>query len=222
MNQPERTAALEQEVKFLMPDGEKLHRQIAALGAKLFQPRMHEANIRFDTSDGMLTRQGKVLRLRKAGTVILTFKQPDPSNLAGTPAPVRRLLETEIAVDNLDKTAHLLQSLGFPPIVRYEKYREVFRWKSVLLMFDQLPFGDFLELEGPDLEELRQTAKLLDLDWKQALQTSYMGIFLAVKKKYRLTFLEATFENFSGWDIQRTMDALANLPHEGLYDRQNL
>jgi adenylate cyclase, class 2 len=222
MNQPERTAALEQEVKFFMPDGENLRRKIAALGAKPFHPRMHEANIRFDTSDGMLTRQGKVLRLRKAGTVILTFKQPDASSPAGEPAPVRRLLETEIVVDNLEKTSHLLQMLGFRPIVRYEKFREVFRWKSALLMFDQLPFGDFLELEGLDLDELHQTAKQLDLDWKQALQTSYMGIFLAIKKKYHLNFLEATFENFSGWDLRKTTDALANLPREALYDRQNL
>jgi adenylate cyclase class 2 len=222
MNQPERTTALEQEVKFFMPEGEKLHQKINALGAKPFHPRMHEANIRFDTSDGMLTRQGKVLRLRKAGTVILTFKQPDPSGPTGEPAPARRLLETALVVDNLEKTAHLLQTLGFRPIVRYEKYREVFRWKSILLMFDQLPFGDFLELEGLDLDELRQTAKQLDLDWKQALQTSYMGIFLAMKRKYHLTFLEATFENFSGWDLQKTAEALANLPREGLYDRQNL
>jgi adenylate cyclase class 2 len=217
----EKPAALEQEVKFFLNDSAELRRRLAALGARPYQPRMHEANIRFDTADGTLTRAGKVLRLRKAGPVILTYKEPEAPAPAGTPAPARRSLETEIVVDSLEKTAHLLQSLGFRPLVRYEKHREVFRWKSVLLMLDQLPFGDFLELEGPDLAELRQTAGELGLNWAQALQTSYMGIFLLLKKTYHLTFLEASFESFTGWDLQKTGSALANLPHEGINDRQN-
>ncbi len=221
MNRQEKPAALEQEVKFFLEDTAELRRQLAVLGARPYQPRMHEANIRFDTPDGTLTRAGKVLRLRKAGAVILTYKEPETAVPAPAPAPARRSLETEIIVDNLDKTAHLLQSLGFRPIVRYEKYREVFHWRSVLVMFDQLPFGDFLELEGPDLNELRQTAGRLGLDWKNALQSSYMGIFLLLKKTHHLTFLEATFNTFSGWDTRKTAYVLASLPHEGLYDRQD-
>jgi adenylate cyclase class 2 len=220
VNPQEKAAALEQEVKFFLPDTAELRRQLSLLGARPFQPRMHEANIRFDTADGALTRQRKVLRLRKAGSVILTFKEPEGAAGQATPTQARRSLETEITVSDLDKTAHLLQTLGFRPIVRYEKYREVFHWKSVLLMFDQLPFGDFLELEGPDLADLRQTAGKLGLDWKQALQTSYMGIFLLLKKTYHLTFLEATFNTFAGWDVRKTADVLAALPREGLYDRQ--
>lgn len=222
MNASEKPAALEQEVKFFLEDPARMRRRLASVGARPYQPRAHEANIRFDTADGALTRAGKVLRLRKAGQVILTYKQPEVPAAALPPASARRSLETEIIVDNLEKTSHLLQSLGFRPIVRYEKYREVFRWKSVLVMFDQLPFGNFLELEGPDLGELHQTAGALELDWKNALQTSYMGIFLALKKTNHLAFLEVTFENFSGWDFRQTKEILATLPHEGLYDRQNL
>jgi hypothetical protein len=88
-------------------------------------------------------------------------------------------------------------------------------------MVDQLPFGDFLELEGPDLAEMRQTADPLGLDWTKALQTSYMGIFLMLKKTHHLAFLEATFETFTGWDPKKTASVLASLTHEGPYDRQN-
>jgi adenylate cyclase, class 2 len=222
MNPQDKPAALEQEVKFFLEDVAEMRRQLSVLGARPFQPRMHEANIRFDTPDGSLTRQGKVLRLRKAGPVILTYKEPEPA-AGAAPAPARRSLETEIVVDSLEKTSHLLESLGFRPIVRYEKYREVFHWKSVLLMFDQLPFGDFLELEGPDLNELRQTAGKLGLDWAKALQSSYMGIFLMLKKTYKLVFFEATFQNFTEWDRGKTGTALSTaLPHEGQYERQNL
>jgi adenylate cyclase class 2 len=222
VNQQDKPAALEQEVKFFLEDTAEMRRQLSLLGARPFQPRMHEANIRFDTADGILTRQRKVLRLRKAGQVILTYKEPEAPALSGVPAPARRSLETEIIVDNLEKTAHLLESLGFHSLVRYEKYREVFHWKSVLLMFDQLPFGDFLELEGPDLTELRQTAGKLGLDWNNALQSSYMGIFLLLKKTHRLTFLEATFTTFADWDTRKTKEALATLPHEEPYERHNL
>jgi adenylate cyclase class 2 len=221
MNRQEKPAALEQEVKFYLGDTAGIRRQLSVLGARPYQPRMHEANIRFDTADGALTRARKVLRVRKAGPVILTYKEPEAAAPAGTPAQARRNLETEIVVDSLEKTAHLLQSLGFRPIVRYEKYREVFQWKSVLVMFDQLPFGDFLELEGPDLNELRQTAGKLGLDWKHGLQTSYMGIFLLLKKTHHLPFLEATFETFADWDPRKTEAVLATLPHEGPYDRKN-
>jgi adenylate cyclase class 2 len=221
VNPKEKPAALEQEVKFFLENAEEMRRRIAALGALPYQPRTHEANIRFVTADGTLTRARKVLRLRKAGPVILTYKEPETHAPAGTPNPARRSLETEIIVDDLDKTTHLLQSLGFRPIVRYEKYREVFQWKSVLLMVDQLPFGDFLELEGPDLAELHQTAGHLGLEWSQALQASYMGIFLLLKKTYHLTSLEAAFATFTGWEARKTASVLTELPHEGPYDRQN-
>ncbi|MBN1440657.1 MAG: class IV adenylate cyclase [Anaerolineales bacterium] len=221
MNRQAKPAALEQEVKFLLKDTADMRRRLAELGARAYQPRMHETNIRFDTADGILTRARKVLRLRKAGAAILTYKEPEAALPAEASAAARRSLETEIAVDSLEKTVHVLEALGFHPIVRYEKYREVFRWESVLLMFDQLPFGDFLELEGPDLAELRQTAEVLGLVWKRALRTSYMGIFLMLKKKYRLATLEATFAALEGWDPRRTEEALDSMPHEDPYERQN-
>jgi len=215
VNRREEPAALEQEIKFFLPDEGALRRRLADLGAQPYLPRAHETNIRFDTAEGVLTRAGKVLRLRAAGTVILTFKTPEAARSAGGDGAARRLLETEITVDNLEKTAHLLHALGFRPIVRYEKYREVFRWRSALVMLDQLPFGFFCELEGPDLAELQRTAERLGLQWQDSLHNSYMGIFLLLKKKHRLKFLDATFHNFSGWDARKTAEALAALPREG-------
>jgi adenylate cyclase class 2 len=219
MQKEAKTASLEQEVKFLLPDGATLRKRMVAIGAQPYQKRMHESNIRLDSPDGSLTRQGKVLRLREAGKCILTYKQPES---AADVSPARRHLETEVVVDDLEKTAHLLEGLGFRPIVRYEKFREVYRWQTTLLMLDQLPFGDFVELEGPDLGELRQTAERLELDWHSAIQASYMGIFLTLKKTYKLAFLEASFENFKGWDAAKTQAVLSRLPREALHDRQTL
>ena len=219
MNRPERHASLEQETKFFLPDSTALRERIASLGLTLFQARMHEENIRFDTPDGTLTRQGKVLRLRKAGRCILTYKQPEHPSAA---SPARRHMESEVAVEDLDRTAYILEGLGYRPIVRYEKYREVFTRDATLVMVDQLPFGDFLELEGPDLAQLRAMAGLLGLDWSSALQASYMGIFLTIKRTYQLTIREATFDTFKGWNVQKTVAVLSQLPHEALHDKQTL
>jgi adenylate cyclase class 2 len=219
MNQTERTASLEQETKFFLGSVAALRERLKIPGLEQYQPRMHEANIRFDTPDGLLTRQGKVLRLRQAARCILTYKQPE---VPGAHPPARRHLETEVVVDDLDRTAHLLSGLGFHPIVQYEKFREVFRMQSTLVMVDQLPFGDFLELEGPDIAQLRDMARRLNLDWSGALQASYMGIFLTLKKIYHLNFLEATFDHFADWDAKKTAAVLSQLPHEGLHDRQTL
>jgi len=219
MNRPDRNASLEQETKFFLPDAAALRSRIAGLGLDRFQARMHEENIRFDTPDGSLTRQGKVLRLRKAGRCILTYKQPEDPHAT---APARRHMESEIVVEDIDRMAYVLEGLGYRPIVRYDKYREVFSRESTLVMVDQLPFGDFLELEGPDLGQLRAMAATLGLDWAAALQASYMGIFLTLKRKYQLPFLDATFEKFKGWDPQKTAAVLSQLPHEALHDRQTL
>jgi adenylate cyclase, class 2 len=222
MNSTGLSTILEQEVKFFLPLLLETRQRLAGIGAENYQRRILETNIRFDTPDGALTKQGKVLRLRNAGHCILTYKQPETPGETASHTPARRHLETEIILDDLGPIEHILTGLGFQPIVRYEKYREVYRLHNTLIMLDQLPYGDFVEFEGQNLEELHQTAEMLGLEWGHALQTSYMGIFLTLKKTYKLNFLEATFQNFSGWDAQRTSAILSNLSQGALHDRQAL
>jgi adenylate cyclase, class 2 len=220
MNSHSSTTTLEQEVKFCLADPDEIRRRLAEIGAEMYQGRVLETNVRYDTPDGALTRQGKVLRLRNAHHCILTYKQPETSSDSPSRTPVRRHLETEIILDDLAPIEHMLSGLGFQPIIRYEKYREVFRLASTLIMLDQLPFGNFAELEGQNLEELRRTAEQLGLVWNHALQTSYMGIFLTLKKTYKLSFLEATFQTFAGWNVQQTISTLSTLSQGALHDRQ--
>jgi adenylate cyclase, class 2 len=222
MNSTQPTTTLEQEVKFFLPALPETRKQLAGIGAEMFQRRILETNIRFDTPDGTLTRQGKVLRLRSAGRCVLTYKQPEAPATTAESTPVRRHLETEIVFEDLAPIEYILSGLGFVPIVRYEKYREVFQQRHTLIMLDQLPFGDFIELEGQHTEELHQAAAQLGLEWDHALQISYMGIFLTLKKMYKLNFLEATFQTFAGWDFQRTQTALATLAQGALHDHQAL
>jgi adenylate cyclase, class 2 len=220
MNSHASTTTLEQEVKFYLAAPDEIRKHLARLGAETYQGRVLETNIRYDSPDGALTRQGKVLRLRKTSHCILTYKQPESATDSANRTPARRHLETEIILDDWAPIEHILSGLGFQPIIRYEKYREVFRLQSTLIMLDQLPFGNFVELEGQNLEELRQTAEQLGMEWNLALQTSYMGIFLMLKKAYKLNSLEATFQTFSGWDAQKTIAVLSTLSQGALHDRQ--
>ena len=40
-----------------------------------------------------------------------------------------------------------------------------------------MPYGDFLEIEGPDVASIREVANELQLNWSAAVGASYLGIF---------------------------------------------
>ena len=62
-------------------------------------------------------------------------------------------------------------------------------------MFDELPYGNFVEIEG-ELEMLRPIAEELQLDWDKAIPASYHALFERLCKSRGLTFRDLTFENF--------------------------
>src|SRR5215467_12363073 len=64
------------EVKFLIEDLSAMRQRLVALGATLKTPRTYEENLRFDTPDGQLMRQKRVLRLRRDWRNTITYKEP--------------------------------------------------------------------------------------------------------------------------------------------------
>jgi len=42
---------------------------------------------------------------------------------------------------------------------------------------DEMPFGIFLEIEGPDAESIRQTVDQLELKWDTRSTISYIGLY---------------------------------------------
>lgn len=188
---------LEIEVKFLVEDLAAVRQRLLALGATLHKPRVYENNIRFDTPWDGLQMQGKLLRLRQDAAARLTYKG-EPQTAVDSEARVRE--ELEIEVGDFRTTLDLLQRVGFEPKQRYEKYRETFTFGRVEVVLDEMPFGDFVELEGDD-SDIRVSAAALDLDWERRILANYLAIMAGLRERFGLAFDDLTFENFAGTDV---------------------
>lgn len=183
---------LEIEVKFLVPDLTAVRQQLVKLGATLTNPRVYEKNIRLDTPEEALLQKRQLLRLRQDTAVKITFKG-DPPTLIQSEAKVRE--ELEIEATDLDTAVLIFQRLGFNPVQIYEKYRETFSWQSIEIVLDEMPFGNFIELEG-DEPSLKNVAAQLGLDWHQRILTNYLGLMAELQAYHNLPFTDLTFANF--------------------------
>jgi adenylate cyclase class 2 len=181
------------EVKFYLHDQAALQHKLEQLGASLVQARVHEVNLRFDTPDRRLGKASEVLRLRQDAQARLTFKGQGREQ-----AGARLRQELEFSVSDFDTAWQVLLALGFEPYMMYEKYRATYQLGEVLVTLDEMPFGEFAELEGPDGETIRRTAGQLGLDWAARSLESYTALFDRVKRALGLDFADLSFANFEG------------------------
>ncbi len=180
----------EVEAKFYVPDLAGIERRLQELGARCLQPRMHEINLRFDTPQGELRRQGRVLRLRKDREVHLTYKQG--RSIEGG---IHTREEIEFALADFDAARRFLEALGYQVSFIYEKYRTVYLLDEVEIMLDELPYGNFVEIEG-EAEAIRVLAARLDLSLDRAIPLSYHALFEHLRRRMRFGFRDLLFENF--------------------------
>lgn len=186
----------ELEVKFYIADLKALERRIIEQGAHLVQPRTHEVNLRFDTLDGELKRNYQVLRLRMDNAARLTFKGPGEEQDG---ARLRR--ELEFVVSDFSTAKELFEALGYVVDVMYEKYRTVYNLGKVLVTLDEMPYGIFAEIEGPDGDSIRTTAERLELDWQARILDSYLVLFDRARSALGFDFQHLSFENFEAIEV---------------------
>ncbi len=179
---------MEYEVKYHLPHLAGIRKKMLSRGGWLLSPRLLERNLRFDTPEGSLAAQQAILRLRQARRATLTYKRADGQFEARH--------EIEVEVNDLAAAASLLKSLGFVVTSRYEKYREVFAMEDVQVMLDELPYGCFVEIEGPSLESVRRASQALGFDWEERIQMTYLDLFIHVKARLALAAEHPTFEAF--------------------------
>ena len=194
----------EHEVKFFLADKSRLQKTLKNLGAILVQTRNHEHNLRFDTVEGTLTSNQQLLRLRKDHGNHLTYKGPSDVK---TGVSVRT--EIEFSVDDFDEAQNFLEALGYQVSMIYEKYRTVYELSGTLITIDEMPFGDFAEIEGKDRTNIENICNQLGLIWEHRSLESYAVLFEIVKKNLNLSFRDLTFENFAGIQIDASHFALS-------------
>lgn len=187
------TTNQEIEAKFLIANLPALLKKIENLGALEVRPRVLEVNLRFDTPDRNLSDRAQVLRLRQDDQAILTFKSPGEI-IDG----VISRTELEVVVSNFQTTRALLEALGYQVFMTYEKYRQNFQLNDLVASVDEMPYGNFIELEGNSAENVRSTAALLGLDWEQRINLSYTALLGLYNQNTGNSFRDLSFETFAG------------------------
>ncbi|OJX38422.1 MAG: hypothetical protein BGO78_10535 [Chloroflexi bacterium 44-23] len=160
------------EAKFYVLNLPAIQESLLAQGAKLIQDRVFEVNLRFDEADGKLRDLRNVLRLRRDTQNILTFKGAAE---AGKDVSVRQ--EIEVVVDDFDTTRRLLEALGYEVIMQYEKFRTTYSFMKTLVVLDELPYGHFVEIEGPNGSAIKKAAIAIGLEWRTRASNSYVYMF---------------------------------------------
>lgn len=182
---------VEQEAKFWIHQPQRLEARLKALGAVCTQSRTYELNLRFDTPEGKLASAYQVLRLRQDQRYRLTFKGPsDPLS------SISAREEIEVEVSDLRTTQAILEALGYQVAISYEKYRAAYQLGDVEVSLDEMPFGTFSEIEGPDEGSIQSAAEQLGLNWETRSRLSYLAIFSALKEAFSLDMNDLTFSAF--------------------------
>jgi adenylate cyclase, class 2 len=181
---------LEIEVKFYLPDPESFVSRLPGYGAQLIL-NSPETNIRYENQDNSLYAQRILLRLRQADTVTLTFKsKPTEFN-----PEFKVHHELEVTINDFESMSRILESLGFHPAQVYEKKRAVWRIENTLICVDQMPYGNFIEIEG-NPENIHKVSQDLGFEWKDRILFNYLEIFDTLKQHLKLPFSEVTFDDF--------------------------
>jgi len=196
----------ETEVKFFVRDLKRAELRLRELKAQLIQPRVHEVNLRFDSFNGDLRRDLKVLRLRKDTEAKFTFKGPSEAREDG----VLRRREIEFTVSDFDAANQFLEALGFIPVVFYEKFRTTYEIDGVHIMLDELPYGTFVAKEGEDIRILRRVADTLGLHWGTMVKAGYHALFERVAGKFDLDVSQLSFKALQSTHI--TAEDLSIIP----------
>jgi adenylate cyclase, class 2 len=201
MTKMKRHPQQETEIKFFIIDVQIPEKRLKELSAVLVSNRTHELNYRYDTPDLKLTSQMQVLRLRQDRSAYLTFKgAADPSSEVSTRQ------EIEFGVSDFDTAHQFLQALGYQVTFVYEKFRTTYHLNDCEIMLDELPYGNFLEIEGDDIASIKEIAGSLNLEWVHRIKLSYLAIFSQMKGVFGLNATNLVFSEFE--KIKIPMDEL--------------
>ena len=141
---------IEIEVKLRVESAAAALSLLEMLPASLQETRVFEDNEIFDTPEGALTVEHRLLRLRTVGdSGLITWKEKVETELH---AKVRSEIQT--GVTSPDAARAILVKMGYERVYRYQKHRTCFRWADpagagLAITLDETPIGVYLELEGP-------------------------------------------------------------------------
>jgi adenylate cyclase class 2 len=164
------------EVKFPLRDRHELMRRLHDIGGQRLYPETFEDNIVLDRR-GELRTKGSLLRVRKFGKYsIITYK--GPMSIEGG---VKSREEVQTGVESFELAIQLFDSLGYKPVFRYQKFREVWRVRDAEVVIDRTPIGEYFEIEGP-IDLIRSLAGELGMEMEQAIRQTYADLYRQARR----------------------------------------
>jgi adenylate cyclase class 2 len=185
----------ETEVKLYVPHLEWVQVQLERSGAKLTAPRVYERNVRYENAAKSLTANGIVVRLRQDTRARLTYKEGGSAQDG-----IVSRTELEVEVSDFDTMQTILDKLGYHPHLVYEKYRTTYELDGAEIVLDEMPYGNFVEIEG-ESAQIEKVVQRLGLGNTPRMAGSYTALFERVKSRLGLTFDHLTFKNFKGISV---------------------
>lgn len=182
----------ETELKLYVPDLAAVALRLAEVGAKLTSPRIHEVNVRYDDSAMTLSAARRVLRLRRDTRIRLTYKDERGER---TKDDATSRFEAEVEVSDFDAMQAILEKLGYHAFMTYEKYRTTYELDGAEVTLDEMPYGNFVEIEGEE-NSIGKVLRRLQLQTAPHFTEGYITLFEYVKRHLGLDFQDLTFENF--------------------------
>jgi len=158
------------EVRFLEIDKEDLLMRLRVARAEDKGESILEELIFYDTERKWVD-QNKLVRLRRNGSrVDLTYKWHQARAVDGAK-------EIELEVSDMSKAEAFLSAIGLQIARHQEKRRHTFKLGEVVIDIDTWPcIPTYVELEGPSEASLRRVAKMLNLEWDQAVFANALTI----------------------------------------------
>lgn len=168
--------AQEIEVKFPLRDRNELIQKLHGAGGQRLYPETFEDNIVLDKR-GELKTKGSLLRVRKFGKYsIATYK--GPMSMEGG---IKTRDEVQTGVESFELAIRLFEVLGYRPVFRYQKFREVWRVKDVEVVIDRTPIGEYFEIEGA-VDMIRELAATLGMNMDQAIRSTYADLYRQARR----------------------------------------
>jgi len=178
-----KTAPRENEIKLRIAQADEARTDLARRGAELVRKRHLEDNVLLDDAARSLARRGCVLRVRRNDLGgVLTYKGPRAEREG-----VKTRVEWETTVADADALAAIVAALGFRPVFRYQKYREVYRLGDVEVVLDETPIGSFLEIEG-EIGAIHAAAVQLGFGPADYIRDSYPALYAAAGGRGDMVF----------------------------------
>jgi adenylate cyclase class 2 len=169
---------IEIEAKMKVNDHAAVRERLLAAGAARIGSA-HQISTLFDTADRALFKSDKGLRLREERgesgqtNLCVTYKGP---RAAG---PIKSREEIEFSVADADAATRLFESLGFAPVLVFEKRRETWTLADCEIALDELPrIGSFVEIEGPSEAGILYARETLGLSDRPMIRDSYVALLL--------------------------------------------